>query len=105
RWNDDSFLPRPLFGRYLEEVFNNVLKTADGLGITIRHIRAKVDAVRHHAPSGWRVSAGEQEYLADFVVLCNGNMPSATFPELHGLPNFFRNPYPVRQLVESIGRH
>lgn len=104
-WNDDSFLPRPLFGKYLEEVFHNVLRTADDFGITIRHIRARVDAVRQQLPSGWRISTAEQEYPANFVVLCNGNMPSATFPELNGLPNFFRNPYPVRQLVESIGRH
>jgi uncharacterized NAD(P)/FAD-binding protein YdhS len=101
----EEFLPRPLFGRYLEALYEETIARALGREISVTQVR---DCVTDLLPIGERVcldTASGQGYEADIVVLATGNMPSVAFPELVGAPGFFNTPYPGNALPAAIPPH
>ncbi|HUO01771.1 MAG TPA: FAD/NAD(P)-binding protein [Rhizomicrobium sp.] len=74
----DQFVPRALYGQYLEDILGKKLPAMDGLDV--RFVRDEVrDLTRED--SGWRVMFGKESPLADLVVLATGNdMPSPIAP-------------------------
>ncbi len=102
QFDDDSFLPRPLFGYYMERVYENSLQEAASKGISLHHVRNRVDALEKDVNGRWAISCPGGRYAAKRVVLCNGNLPSAAFPELEEHAGYFNDPYPVSQLTRRI---
>lgn len=104
--NADDFVARPLFGLYLQDVWQKTLLKATKMGITLRHVqdticritRSPIDGPQLHTPQG-------SLHWASRVVLCNGNLPSIAFPHLEKHPNYFNSPYPVRTLVDTIPKN
>lgn len=100
----DSFLPRPLFGRYLEDVYRETCATGATLGVDIRHVREAVHDVRADPPAGYRLVTQQAEHIAQRVILAIGNLSSAAFEDLRGHAGYFDSPYPVRALACGIPR-
>jgi uncharacterized NAD(P)/FAD-binding protein YdhS len=99
----DSFLPRPLFGLYLEHLFEEVNRMALRQGSRINAVREEVTEVKMLAGRDFVVrTASNLAIRSNYVVLCCGNLPSREFLHLEGQPGFFRSPYPVQGLVRSI---
>lgn len=99
-----DFLPRPLFGAYLREVWRDLSAKAGRLGVEIHHIQEAVESISSPADGEVALQTPSGEYLAARAVLCNGNLPSITFPHLLDGATYFNSPYPVRTLVERIPR-
>lgn len=98
-----AFLPRPLFGLYLTEVWETLLKSAACLRIEIKHIPAAVFEIGIDPENkNILLDTPMGRYRARRAVLCNGNLPSTTFPSLMGRSGYFNNPYPVSELISNI---
>ncbi|SAL02850.1 FAD dependent oxidoreductase [Caballeronia calidae] len=98
--------PRPLFGAYLRDVYRRCQRKARELGVALEHVRARVCDIEAPA-SGTTVRVVTESgngYVAQRVVLCNGNLPSVAFADLHGDARYFNSPYPVSELTSRIGR-
>jgi uncharacterized NAD(P)/FAD-binding protein YdhS len=98
-----AFLPRPLFGEYLREVWADLNERAAHIGIGIEQIRTRVNSIDLNSEDS-TVLLGTQAgvYVAHRVVLCNGNLASTTFADLAGRPGYYNNPYPVATLASQI---
>lgn len=100
-----AFLPRPVFGCYLRDLYERALACARRKGVAVRRIAQAAVGV-------WPLASGQAAVLGDGgervmasrVVLCNGNLPSVAFAELAPLPGYFNSPYPVADLCGRIGR-
>lgn len=101
--DENAFLPRSLFGRYLADHFEATLALAREHGIAFTHVASEVTdliALGDHAVCLDTADAGA--HLVDQVVLCIGNLPSTNFPHLNGLPGYQNSPYPTRAMVGKI---
>ncbi len=103
-YDGDSFLPRPLFGHYMESVYSESQRQVATGAISLQHIQGSASALNKNKHDNWEISCGSELYTATRVVLCNGNLPSIAFPELERHARYFNNPYPVSKLVQSIER-
>ena len=98
----ERFLPRPLYGEYLEQRLLEAVSAAPPQ-ISFSHIRAQADALhRIDAHGPYLVSlSNEQHLLADDVVLACGD-PPPTDPGCASLiaqhPAYVRNPFDERAL-------
>ncbi|PLC50589.1 hydroxyacylglutathione hydrolase [Pollutimonas subterranea] len=105
RLEANAFLPRPLFGEYLQDVWTELLGRARQLGIDIRRVQARVEDIVPASEDGsvcLQTPAGN--FIVRRVVLCNGNLPSVSYTNLHDCPGYFNTPYPVADLAASMGR-
>ncbi|RTZ41512.1 hydroxyacylglutathione hydrolase [Candidimonas sp. SYP-B2681] len=101
-----AFLPRPLFGEYLGDVWADLNARAAQIGIGIHQVRTRVNSVDLDTEEGTVLLGTDVGvYVAHRVVLCNGNLPSTAFAGLSGRPGYFHNPYPVTTLASQIGRN
>ncbi len=102
-FDDSAFLPRPLFGLYMESVFEEAVAECRKSGFIIQHVAQRVVGLCESENGDWRVLVdGSRRYTAKRVVLCNGNLPSTAFPTLDGLARYFNAPYPVSKLAHEI---
>lgn len=98
-----DFLPRPLFGAYLREVYARCQTLARTLGVSLHHVQHRVNRVSPEPDGGVRVEPEQgPPCLARHTVLCNGNLPSQAFPALQDAPGYFNSPYPVADLTRGI---
>lgn len=100
-----AFLPRPLFGEYLINVWRKLCLRAKGLGVRIDRVQARVYGIgllAENESACLETSAGE--FRAKRIVLCNGNLPTVSYAELQGCKAYFNSPYPVADLVRRVGR-
>lgn len=104
RLDAGAYLPRPLFGEYLQHVWSDLCRRAERLGIDVRRVQARVDGISlHPESSGVCLETSAGECFARRVVLCNGNLPTVSYAGLSGRPGYFNTPYPVADLVRNIG--
>lgn len=97
-----SYLPRGLFGRYLQSVFAFAEKRARDNGIVIELIKGEVvDLIPINSGFAALLENGRR-IEGDFVTLCPGNFPSNTFPHLENAPGYFNSPYPLKQIAKNI---
>ena len=100
-----AFLPRPLFGEYLRDVWTDLCRHAQRLGIDVRRVLARVDGiVLNPEDNGVRLETPEGEFSAQRIVLCNGNLPTVSYADLHCSPGYLNTPYPVANLARKIDR-
>lgn len=99
---EDSFLPRGLFGLYLESIFQDSKQALHALGVTVQHVRSIVSGMAA-INSGYVLQTCSESYFADNVVLGIGNLQSSDWDHLFLEPGFFTSPYPCSSLVQNIG--
>jgi uncharacterized NAD(P)/FAD-binding protein YdhS len=97
----EDFMPRSMYGEYLQEVLDEAERTAPA-GVTLRRVFGAVSGIeRGEGAKSLRVQiAGSAPVAADRVVLALGNPPSAVHPWARGLlhhPAYFHNPWSMRR--------
>lgn len=98
-----SFVPRPVFGQYLQHLYDQALALASIRGIKIDRYSERVVGVWPQADSNTLVLGdGGTQVIARRVVLCNGNLPSVAFRDIAAQPGYFNSPYPVAGLTARI---
>jgi uncharacterized NAD(P)/FAD-binding protein YdhS len=95
----EDFLPRSMYGQYLQEVLDEAERTAPA-GVTLRRVFGEVTGIeRAEGGKLLRVEVpGSSPVAADRVVLALGNPPSAVHPWARGLlhhPAYFHSPWSV----------
>lgn len=105
RLETDAFLPRALFGEYLQDVWAELRHCAERLGIAVHRVPARVDDITLDSEGGdARLETPVGEFFARRIVLCNGNLPTVSYADLSGYHGYFNTPYPVIDLARKIGR-
>jgi uncharacterized NAD(P)/FAD-binding protein YdhS len=101
--DENSFVPRPLFGLYLEHVMNELSGKLAGCGVNLVHLRAEVTDIKRAASGDFvLITDTSLRIRADRVVLACGNLQSSELASLQNRAGFFVTPYPVRRLVRTI---
>lgn len=95
----EDFMPRSLYGAYLQEVLDEAERAAPP-GVALARIFGEVTAIERAAgEKPLRVKgAGREPVAADRVVLALGNPPPAVHPWARGLlhhPGYFHDPWSV----------
>jgi uncharacterized NAD(P)/FAD-binding protein YdhS len=106
----DAYLPRSLFGLYVEETVAATVDRLRAMGWRVDRIvdeAVALDAVpgegEGNGGGGWRLAlAGGRALRLDAVVLCTGNAPATNYPELDGHPGYRATPYPVGDLARGV---
>ena len=97
RARGSDFLPRELYGEYLEQLLDEAERSASP-GIVFERRRGEVLALeRLHRPQRWRLHFSDAARLeADCVVVASGNSPPAALPgaaALVGSPAYVADPW------------
>ena len=99
RFNEDRVLPRLLFGRYLQEQFEQLLAQAEDQDVRVKvHFESTVEDIRDLPQEGQvelRVQGQPRKY--DRVVICSGHhWPLKNEAKVAG---YYDSPYPPAKLV------
>jgi len=99
-----SFVSRPVFGLYMQDLYDQAATLAAARGIELRCYRQRVVRVQPRPEGGATVQGADGlQIKAARVVLCNGNLPSVTFAQLSDSPRYFNSPYPVAGMTRTVG--
>lgn len=99
---EQAFLPRAIFGLYLEDCFSAAQMGLRSLGVRVRHVRAEVGRLEPQG-AGYRLHTVQgRSYLAQHVVLALGNAPGQRYAHLKGSPAFHAEPYPCSVLTQAV---
>lgn len=98
----DDFLPRSLFGRYLNDLFNDATQKALSYGIVFNQIYDSVIDVVQLNNGQLCVDTGDGAYLVDQLIVSMGNQPANNFPHLESNTKFFNNPYPTQEMARRV---
>lgn len=99
----EDFLPRPLFGKYLNGRFNEYVKKAAKNGSQIHVVRDVVVDLDKHQTGQWltTTSSGSQKKF-DKVVLSPGTGNPENVYQLGARESYIDNPYPLSESMSSI---
>lgn len=101
----DTFVPRPLFGLYLEHMMSDLSARLARVGARLVPVRAEATDIRRTQDGDLLVTTDASLVIrADQVVLSLGNLQSAELSDLTGRPGFFSSPYPLRRVVRAVPR-
>lgn len=96
------FVPRAVFGRYLEQSALEALVRLQERGWRVRVVR---EGVKSATPAGRRIvlgTDGGRQFTVDRAVLCVGRGAPEDFYSLSGSPGFISDPYPLARSLDSI---
>lgn len=98
----DSFPPRILYGRYLQEMLKKYTRLAEAKGINVEYISAEViDLIAKPKAVELNLSTGER-LTACLAVIATGNPKSAAFRGLTAHKNYLDSPWPTSQILNKI---
>ncbi|MGW1175127.1 FAD/NAD(P)-binding protein [Kitasatospora sp. NPDC002543] len=98
----DFYVPRTLFGEYLESSFHQAVEDGAAVSVRVRTVGERVVALfRSGAGFLARTPAGEEHPL-DAAFLCTGSSEPVDSYGLAGLPGFLPDPYPLRTVADTI---
>lgn len=97
-----AFLPRALFGAYLEDTFIDAKAVLQACGIQVKHIRAEICGLAKSGDVYLIETIYGRRYEASQVVLTVGNHEGNRFQDLKNSKGFFSSPYPCNVLTQSI---
>lgn len=96
------FVPRALFGEYLDQSAQAALARLRERGWRTKVVRDRVESVTPGA-TGMTIQAGPGSRItADYTVLCVGGGPPADAYVLAGKPGFVLEPYPLARTLAEI---
>jgi uncharacterized NAD(P)/FAD-binding protein YdhS len=101
--NQEAFVPRSLFGIYLEDVMCGLTKKAIEVGCKLISVQGEAKSI-NYGHDGRIVVATDTSiaFQCDHVVLSCGNLGTKEYGEFSDNKNFFRSPYPVKRLAHRI---
>lgn len=104
-FDSDGFMPRALFGQFLESAFAEQAMALALGGVSVSALTAEVTDIERLPNGRLLVHTDRRGSLeSDHVVLSCGNLHSASFEQFEGHPGFFSSPYPVETLCRSVPR-
>jgi uncharacterized NAD(P)/FAD-binding protein YdhS len=98
----NDYPPRRIFGRYLEDLFQETLEKASRSSIEIQPLQGEVlDLIEKGA---WKALVLRDGTVipSDVIVLAPGNFPPTLFHDLKGVEGYFPYPWPASLLMENI---
>ena len=99
----NAYLPRSLFGLYLNSVYQQILDKTKKHGIPFRLIKDKViDIETVSSTQSNIITESSGKFIADRIILSLGNMPSEKFKELNSVRGYFQNSYPCVAVTQAI---
>jgi uncharacterized NAD(P)/FAD-binding protein YdhS len=103
-FDEHTYLPRAVFGMYLQECLEDLVRQAANRQIEVVRIGAQVTrAVRSR--HGYILHAGYGLRLnTDYVFMCCGTLPAKIPPRLLATSGFVPSPYPVTSLTRKIAK-
>lgn len=98
----EGFIPRNLYGRFLQDLVPALLEKAQHLGITITRQQATITAI-HKTPQRalQLVSAEGQRWQADHLALATGPARNRALDHLRGQSGFIDNPSRANSFANS----
>jgi uncharacterized NAD(P)/FAD-binding protein YdhS len=98
----DLFVPRPLFGLYLEYMMSDFAGKFAQLGVQLVHVRGEATEInRLNGNQHIVVTNTSLKIVADHVVMCCGNLQSNEYKNYERFEGFHASPYPIRKLARS----
>jgi uncharacterized NAD(P)/FAD-binding protein YdhS len=105
RWSGTHFVPRALYGDYLEQAARAALMRLAGRGSRIRLVRQIVAAAVPTDDGLELRTADGARHGIDYAVLCVGGDRPADPYRLGGAPGFVADPYPAACPLVNIAPH
>lgn len=98
----DAFVPRTIFGLYLNDVYQNAVSALQHRGVVIEHIKSMATSLREHCGRYEITTQTQQKMFSNLVVLSAGNLESIQFDHLRPSDKYFATPYPCKALGAAI---
>ena len=95
------FLPRYIFGQYLNANFLEQLTLAKDMGINVTIVREAVTDIHQNTSHTIETRTGNL-YQAQKIVFCCGHSHITDVYQLEDTPSYINNPYPVTQTLKKI---
>lgn len=102
QWSGTRYVPRAIFGDYLEQSARSALMTLLRRGCQVELLREGVVAVERVKHGVVLCTTGGTRRAVDYAVLCVGSGPAADVYGLAASPNFVMDPYPVGRKIAAI---
>ncbi|PCI98709.1 MAG: hypothetical protein COB14_07370 [Alphaproteobacteria bacterium] len=99
RGND--FVPRSVFGLYLEDVLDKALDKAQEFGISTELKQDDIINIQHQ-DGLMSVDSSSSHQLYNQTILCLGNQPPSVGSELCATSGYFHQPWPEGELTKGI---
>jgi len=96
-----DFVPRKIFGMYLEQMYQNAIKKAGAQGIKVRVLNEEAFDVTEQGQEVVIASTGKKETYNQ-AVLCIGNQQPTFGQELKGITGYFHHAWPEHALMKGI---
>jgi uncharacterized NAD(P)/FAD-binding protein YdhS len=97
-----KFVPRAMFGDYLEQSARAALVQLLNRGWQVRLIRERVDSANRVADRIVVTTAQGTRAAIDYLVLCVGSGAPEDVYSLGGAPGYIAEPYPIGRTMKSI---
>ncbi|POZ62056.1 FAD/NAD(P)-binding protein [Chromobacterium alticapitis] len=98
---DADYLPRPLFGRYLQDALQQAVDLAATTGHRVRLIPAEIIDVKRQEDV-YLLLSDRDTWRVKHLILATGNQRSGQFLHLRDKPGYRHSPYPLVQTCRAI---
>ncbi len=103
-----AFLPRHLYGQYLEFVWNESLSNAKAKSIKVRILRSNIIDLERKGAEIELIGEKNDRFLVDYCVLATGNIVPRNQPienmDFYSNSNYFQNPWKIES-VENLNKN
>jgi uncharacterized NAD(P)/FAD-binding protein YdhS len=103
--HEQAFVPRRLYGRYLQETLDLYIKKAKEHGIEVNIVKSEaLDADMHQDALRIELASGDI-IESDVLVLATGTPKPNNFPHIKESPNYIDFPWPAARILDIIPRN
>ncbi len=103
-----AFLPRYLYGQYLEFVWNEALATAKSKSIQVKILRSNIIDMVRKGSEIELIGGSNEVFVVDYCVLATGNLvprnQSIENMDFYESKNYFQNPWKIES-VENLNKN
>lgn len=103
-----AFLPRYLYGQYLEFVWNEALANAKEKSINVQIFRTNIVDIERKTTSIELIAENQNKFIVDYCVIATGNLvprnQTIENMDFYSNPNYFQNPWKIES-VENLNRN
>ncbi|EKD72818.1 MAG: hypothetical protein ACD_45C00578G0005 [uncultured bacterium] len=101
----NCYLPRSIFGLYLNDTFLQIMSHAKQNNIVVNVVRDEVIDVKLQKNQYNICTIKNNFENMDYVILTVGHIPCGKFKQFNQYENFYNSPYPTTQLVSTINKN
>lgn len=99
-----AYLPRPLFGLYMQHFFEDSRTLAWQYRIPFTQHHCEASDILPTEERYLVITDSDKRIKADYLLLCCGNLPSTKFKAHHRRSSYFNSPYPGCVIAEQIDK-